>query len=201
MHNSDGTVRSVSPLLTWHIQYIAGPLHGSQLKTKTDPKEWRLLFARIFDGKHHSFGPTNTKTTRNQDATRDASEADHIGLEEALTLRRRGHAMRRGILQGLTPVFQIQGLTIQPTERPSSELLIKKLLGTDVNDKFAINTKCRVFKRFDDRHIRILQICIFSDKSNGYRIKQSFLAVDMSEDATKRLRSVPTGHFFPSFFQ
>ena len=87
--------------------------------------------------------------------------------------------MRRDILQDLIPVFQIQDPMIQPTDITISKLLIKKLLGTNMNDEFAVNAKCRVFKRFYDGHIGILQVCIFSNKSNGYRVKKSFLTMDM----------------------
>jgi len=172
-------VKLLSSLLAWNSQYISGPLHDSQLETKTNSKEWNILFARIFDSKQHSFCPTNTETTGDQDAAVNTSEADHIGLKETLTLLRRGHAMRRDILQDLIPVFQIQDPMIQPTDITISKLLIKKLLGTNMNDEFAVNAKCRVFKRFYDGHIGILQVCIFSNKSNGYRVKKSFLTMDM----------------------
>lgn len=168
----------LSSLLTWNIQYISGPLYDSQLETKTNSKEWNILFARVFDGKQHPFCPTSTETSRDQDAAENTSEVDHIGLRVALTLRRRGHAMRRDILQDLILVFQIQDPMIRPTDISISKPLIKILLGTNVNDEFAVNAKCRVLKRFYDGHVRIFQVCIFSNKSNGYRIKKSFLTMD-----------------------
>jgi len=81
MHNNEQTVKLSSSLLTWNIQHISGPLHDSQLETKTDSKEWNILFARIFDSKQHSFCPTNTETTRDQDAAENTSKIDHIVLK------------------------------------------------------------------------------------------------------------------------
>jgi hypothetical protein len=45
-----------------------------------------------------------------------------------------------------------------------------------------MDPKRRVFQRLGDRHIRVLEICIFPDEGNGHFVEEAFLAVTNKEE-------------------
>ena len=57
---------------------------------------------------------------------------------------------------------------------------MKKEKSTYLDRQLPMHSEGRVLKRFGDRHIRILQISVLPNKSNGHFVKETFLAVSIA---------------------
>jgi len=57
---------------------------------------------------------------------------------------------------------------------------MKKEKSTHLDRQLPMYSERRVLKRFGDRHIRILQISVLPNKSNGHFVKETFLAVSIA---------------------
>ena len=48
---------------------------------------------------------------------------------------------------------------------------------TSLEVQFTLAPKCRVLKSFCYGHIRVLEVCVLSDESNSYFVKETLLPV------------------------
>ena len=161
-----------------NLQDISGPLNHGELEAKTDAEEGYLLFSGVLNSEHHAFCAAVAESTWNEDPARRSESDEWIRRLPKWAYPAPTTALHASWYRAGADSCVSASRSEDSTHYRGREQTFRKNAEngmTNMNDQLSMHPESRVFQSFCYRHVRVLQIGVFSDKCNSYGVKQPLL--------------------------